>query len=215
MSSYDVRTTMERRGNELLACQEPRVRVVPVMAGTVEFAIQVDRQGKVGEVLVRASDLGDRVLERCISDVIVQTPFPPPNGGDAKVTWTMILEPARAGMEPELWEQEHIEKVIDEHLEELKTECDLPPQSKKFDVTAYVNRRGRVVSASVMARGLAPSEHLDCIVEKLGQWPMPKPKTSRFAKVSFKLASVGKPREAERRQGRAKSNVRSRPRRRR
>ncbi len=219
MSSYDVRTTMEARGSELAACQEPSVRAVPVMAGTVEFAIQVDRTGKVGEVLVRASDLGDRVLERCVSDVILQTPFPTPNGGDARITWTMILEPAHAGAAPELWEQEQVAEVIDKHLEALQTECAIPSHSKTFDVIAYVNRRGRVASAGVRAKSAAPEEVLDCIVAELRTWPMPKPKQSRFAKVSFKLASVGPrpPRPGERRHGKGQGAVspRARPPRRR
>ncbi len=190
MSSYDVRTTMERRSVELAACHEPRARIVPALHGTVEFAIAVDREGHVGQVSVRASDLGDRTLEHCISDLIRDTPFPRPHGGDAQVTWTMMLEPTRAGLLAESWETEQVARVIDKHLETLQNDCGVTDPSEPLDVTAYVNKRGRVVSAGVISQHESTTQDLDCIVKELRSWPMPKPKHTRFAKVSFTLAST-------------------------
>ena len=62
--------------------------------------------------------------------------------------------------------------------------------ARKLDVTAYVNKKGRVVAASVMPRNGAEVEEADCIVLALRKWPMPRPKQKRFAKVSFELASA-------------------------
>jgi hypothetical protein len=190
MSSYDVNATMEGQGGELQACHEKRARAVPALSGAVEYRIRVDGEGKVNEVKVHGSDLGDLTLERCVGAVIERTPFPKPNGGDARFSWTMTLEPAYAAAVPEAWEAEQIEQVLDKRLSDLHEECDVEKHARHLGATAYVNKRGRVVAASVTGKSAASDEHLDCIVVELRKWPMPRPKHSRFAKVSFPLFSA-------------------------
>ncbi len=185
LSSYDVRDTMERRNDEFAACHEPRAVVVPVLAGRVEFGIQVQADGKVGHVDVRESDLGDRVLERCFAEVISRTPFPRPHGGQANVTYTMMLEPARPGHEAENWSVEHIERALAKRASPLRENCGLAPRAGLV-VTAYVNPNGRVVAAGVSARDGVSDEQADCVAEELRSWPMPKSKRG-MAKVSFAL----------------------------
>jgi hypothetical protein len=189
LSSYDVRDTMERRNQEFAACHEPRATFLPVLAGSVEFGIEVHADGKVGRVDVRSSDLGDRVLERCLSEVIVNTPFPRPNGGDANVTYTMMLEPASAGHEPESWSEGRIERLLAKRESTLRQTCGIDG-AKSIVVTAYVDPRGRVVTAGAAAREGVTSAQFDCIADDLRSWPMPKP-SHRFAKVSFALSDQG------------------------
>jgi hypothetical protein len=204
MSSYDVNNTMEERSGELSACHGPRVRVVPALSGAIEYAIKVDAEGNVGDVTVKSSDLGDLVLERCIGAVISGKPFPRPNGGDAKFTWSMTLEPAHASAVPEAWEAEQVDKALDRYLPELHETCsDAKPA--RLVATAYVNKRGRVLAASVRGKGGASDEELDCVISELRKWSMPRPK-SRFAKVSFSLALAG------RTPAKAKAVVASKPR---
>nr|ANY58038.1 hypothetical protein [uncultured bacterium] len=183
MSGHDVNQTMERRTSELAACQ---AHAVPALTGAVVYGIKVDGEGQVNEVTLRSSDLGDRSLERCVAEVIERTPFPRPNGGNARFTWTMTLEPASARAVPEAWEREQIEQVIDKNLSELHEECKIESFARHLGATAYVNKRGRVIAASVTGKSGATDEHLDCVVLALRKWRMPKPKL-RFAKVSFPL----------------------------
>src|SRR5262245_17514873 len=75
LSNYDVRVTMEKRGAEFGACHEPRARRLPRLAGNIEFAVRVTPEGAVSQVQVRNSDVGDRLLERCFAEVILETPF--------------------------------------------------------------------------------------------------------------------------------------------
>ena len=201
MNGHDVRTTMEEQNDQLAACHEPRARVNPALSGEVEYGIKVDGEGRVGEVTVRRSDLGDRTHERCVSEVIARTPFPRPNGGDARFTWTLSLEPAYASAVPEAWEAEQIEKVIDKRMAALHADCNVESQARHLGATAYINKRGRVVAASVTGKSAASEEDLDCIVLELRKWPMPKPKHSRFAKVSFSL-KASQPALAQRRPSR-------------
>jgi hypothetical protein len=186
MSNFDVRVTMEERGKAFGACHEPRARRVPRMAGNIEFAIRISPEGAVTQVGVLSSDVGDRPLERCFVDVIAATPFPRPNGGEANVTWTVNLGPGRAGKDPEQWDLGRIERVVEKRGPELMESCSIPT-SNALVVTAYVNRRGRVITAGVSARQGGAPELFDCVAQELRSWKMPSPRKSPLAKVSFPL----------------------------
>jgi hypothetical protein len=187
LSNYDVRHTMEKRGAEFGACHEPRARRMPRLAGNIEFAIRVTPEGAVSQVQVRNSDVGDRSLERCFAEVISATPFPRPNGGEANVSYTMILGPARPGKDPELWETDRIERLLAKQAPELRESCAVPSEGS-YTITAYVNRKGRVVTAGVASPEGSEAETLDCLVQGLRSWQLPKPRKSPLAKVSFPLA---------------------------
>lgn len=186
LSSYDVRHTMEKRGREFGACHEPRAKRMPRLAGNIEFAIRVTPEGAVSQVQVRNSDVGDRALERCFVDVISSTAFPRPNGGEANVSYSMILGPARPGKDPEQWELGRITRVLAKEAPDLRETCSVPSDGS-YLLTAYVNKQGRVVTAGVSAPTGGEPEMLDCLVQGLSTWKMPKPK-SPLAKVSFSLA---------------------------
>ncbi len=189
LSGFDVRLTMDKRAQAFAECHEPRADALPVLAGKVEFSIAVAANGSVTGVDVRASDVGDRVLERCLAQVILETPFPRPNGGAARASWTMYLEPMLRSRLPELWESQRVGRIVDRHAETLRDACGISGQTTSFQITAYVSEKGRVVSAGVASAEGHDAEHLDCIAEGLRNWPMPKPKKG-FAKVTFALAGA-------------------------
>jgi hypothetical protein len=186
LSNFDVRVTMEKQSKAFAKCHEPRARKVKVLAGGVEFRIHVLQSGEVSAVDVRVSDLGDRVLERCMSEVIASAKFPEPHGGEADVTWNMALEQAR-GRPPEQWEEERIERVLKKRGGELLETCDAE-RAGPITVTAYVSKRGKVLAAGAAATKSSSQEHLDCIADELRSWDMPKPRKG-VAKVSFPLRS--------------------------
>ncbi len=188
LSNFDVRSAMEERGSEFAACHEPRARALPVLAGQIEFAIQVDIDGQVRSVDVRASDLGDRELERCLTDVIRGTQFHKPHGGIANITWLMALEPARMGTPAEAWAPGRIARVIDKNVDDLRGQCDLATSQGSLTITAYVGSSGQIVAAGVASPVGQSAESLDCVAESLRSWPMPKPR-GRYAKVSFVVAA--------------------------
>jgi hypothetical protein len=184
LSNFEVRVVMDKRAKDFALCHEPRARNVPALAGSVEFKIHVEQSGQVSDVQVRASDLGDRVLERCLSEVITAAKFPEPRGGEADVTWSMSLEPAGRGQVAERWDTDRVERVLRKNRNELLETCDTPRGT--FDVTAYVSHSGRVLAAGVAAKQSVAPEQFDCIAEALRSWTMPKPRKG-IAKVSFPI----------------------------
>ena len=184
LTAYDVRDTMDRRGEELGACYATTVERIPRIAGRAEFAIHVLRDGTVGAASYEHSDLGDRELEACVLDVVRGTKFPEPHGGEADVKWAMVLESETPGPGPEHWEPEKVRRVVNKRAAKLREYCELPAPGPTYRITAYVNRRGRVVSAGVISDVQDVVEHLDCIAEGVRKWRMPRPK-EKLAKVSF------------------------------
>jgi outer membrane biosynthesis protein TonB len=185
LSPFDVKVTMDKQSKAFAKCHEPRVRKVPSLAGGVEFNIRVLDSGEVADVLVRQSDLGDRILERCFSEVIRRTKFPAPHGGEATVQWNMALAPARKHRAPEEWDSDRIERVLKKNRGELLETCDVK-RVGAITVTAYVSKRGKVLAAGVAAPDDRSAEHFDCIADELRGWSMPKPRKG-VAKVSFAL----------------------------
>jgi hypothetical protein len=189
LHNFDVRTTMEQKSREFAKCHEPRASRVPPLSGTIEFAIQVKSTGEVMQVDLNSSDLGDRQLERCFVDVIRAATFPRPNGGDAKVNYTMLLGPARKGREPEQWDADRVRRISSKHGADIIEKCELP-RGGAYTVTAYVNAQGRILAAGVTSRAPTESEQFDCIAESLRRWPMPRPSKKKFAKVTFPLKAA-------------------------
>lgn len=185
LAPFDVKLTLDKQSKAFSKCHEARARRMPSLAGAVEFGIRVLPAGEVADVLIRASDLGDRVLERCLSDVIRGTRFPPPRGGEATVQWNMELAPGRRHRAPEAWDSERIEKVLKKNRPELLEACELK-RPGSITVTAYISKKGKVIAAGVAARDDRSAEQLDCIADELRSWAMPKPRKG-VAKVSFGL----------------------------
>lgn len=186
LSAYDVNRTMEGQAEAFAACHEPRARRIPPLGGRIEFRIEVAHGGEVKRVAVRRSDVGDRVIEQCFSDVILAVQFPRPNGGDADVTWITEISPPWASREPEVWDAERVKRVVSKRSARLRERCELP-RRRPVNVTAYVNRRGRVIAASVAPGAARKPEQLDCIVDTLRSWTMPRPRKRRWAKVTFPI----------------------------
>jgi hypothetical protein len=185
-----VKVKIEAHNKDFAACQASRPRKSQQLAGSMEFGIHVKHSGDVSDVDLRNSDVGDRALERCFIDVIRSVHFPRPNGGDANVTYTMLLGPEGKAREAEEWSPGRVQHVVAKHGEDVRAECALP-NGEVFTVTAYINGSGRVISAGVAGKAMSEVERFDCIAEKLSGWEMPKPTKKRLAKVTFPLRSSG------------------------
>jgi hypothetical protein len=84
MSEYDVRTTLESRGEDFDRCHE-RGRGG---SGRIEFRIHILSTGEVGDVKAHRLNVHDSKLVDCYSDVVASSRFTSPHGGYADVTWT-------------------------------------------------------------------------------------------------------------------------------
>jgi hypothetical protein len=181
----DIHQTMEERGPALDACIQQGRRRVRWVSGSIRFAFKVDAEGHPTEVRAVESDLGHHELEVCLTDVLAQTLFPPPAGRTLTrdFNWGLSVDPAYRPPEP--MDATRLDKLLEKKAKDVYKECKLPRARNGFQVTAYVSPPGRITSlGAVHARGQTV-EQLDCVLEQLLAWRMPKVK--KRSKVTFLL----------------------------
>jgi len=184
LNKDDVHQTMDARQNELNACIHESRRRLRLVSGTIQFSFKVNAQGAVEDVHPTETNIGHYALESCILRVLSETVFPKPDGNaSARFDWGLTVEPATARA-PEPIEDDVLEKVLDKNASELRETCETK-RRERFTVTAYINRRGKVVSCGALAEPADAIEKLECVLEGIKDWRMPKQK--RDAKVTFVL----------------------------
>jgi hypothetical protein len=184
LNKDDVHQTMEARQNELDACIHESRRRLRLVSGTIKFSFKVDAEGVVEDVHPTESTIGHYTLESCILRVLSETVFPKPDGSaSARFDWGLTVEPATARA-PDPIEPDVLDKVLDKHASEVREACETKKR-ERFTVTAYINRRGKVVSAGALAEPADAAEKLECVLDGIKSLRMPKLK--RDAKVTFVL----------------------------
>lgn len=184
LNKDDVHQTMEARQPELDACILESRRRIRLVSGTIKFSFKVDAEGRVEDVHPTESNIGHYPLESCVLRVLTETVFPKPDGSaSARFDWGLTVEPATA-RSPEPIDPEVLDKVLGEHADEIREECETL-RRERFTVTAYLNRKGRVITAGALAMPASATEKLECVLEGLKKLRMPKQK--REAKVTFLL----------------------------
>lgn len=184
LNTDDVYQTMDARQPELDACIHESRRRLRLVSGAIHFSFKVDAQGAIEDVHPTESSIGHRELEACILRVLTETAFPEPDGdASARFDWALTVEPATARA-PEPLEPEALDKVLDKNAGKLREECETK-RRERFVVTAYINRRGKVISVGAVPLPASGAEKLECILDGIKAWKMPKGK--RDAKVTFVL----------------------------
>jgi hypothetical protein len=182
LNKDDVHQTMDARQRALSSCVQQTRRGSEWVGGPLKFAFRVDSEGRVIQLRQLGASLGHLGLERCITQVLQETPFPAPAGrASAEFTWGMNVEPAR-GAVLKVQRSRGIAASVRKHRRELWQQCELPRRAR-YRVTAYVSSGGQVLSAGAITKPGAADEKLDCLVDELGKLHLPKQK--HLAKVQF------------------------------
>jgi hypothetical protein len=180
----DVHQTMEARQPAFDACIDMSRRSLRWVSGSIRFAFRVGVEGKVEEVHTVESSIGHRTLEACLSSVMAQTEFPPPAGhAAAQFAWGMSVEPI--GQPPKPIEASLLKRVLQKRTREVFETCSVRRRRERFRITAYIAPGGRVVSAGAVPVPPRAEAKLDCVLEQVASWRMPK--LDRSGKVSFDL----------------------------
>jgi len=184
LNKDDVHQTMEARQPELDACILESRRRIRLVSGKIQFSFKVDAEGRVEDVHATESNIGHYPLESCILRVLTETVFPKPDGSaSARFEWGLSVDPATA-RSPEPLDPEVLDKVLDKHADEIREECETL-RRERFTVTAYLNRKGRVITAGALPEPASAGEKVECVLEGLKKLRMPKQK--RETKVTFLL----------------------------
>jgi hypothetical protein len=168
-------------------CFKNRAKSVEFLSGTVRFFVIIGLDQKAKSVTIEESDLGDRDAEKCMQGVLFRMTWPKPVGGrTAHARYTAApFEP----VDPDVREAvavapDQVEKVR-KRLKKQASECNVGGPSP-YQITAYVDTSGKVITASVTSTDPAGELGIDCIVAlvKTAEFPSPG---SYAGKVTFAL----------------------------
>jgi hypothetical protein len=181
LNKDDVHQTMDERQSAFDACIDMSRRSLRLISGAIRFAFKVNADGTVQEVHATESTIGHRALEECLSAAVASTQFPKPAGAAAATfDWGMQVEPA--GKPPDELDAEVLKNVLKRHTREVHKTCQMR-RRERFRVTAYIGPGGRVISSGAVAMPARAEEKVDCVLEQVASWHMPK--LDRSGKVSF------------------------------
>jgi hypothetical protein len=168
-------------------CFKTRAKSVEFLSGTVRFFVVIGLDKKAKSVTIEASDLGDRDAEKCMQGVLFSMNWPKPVGG--RTAHAHYTAAAFEPLDPDVREAvsvapDQVDKVR-KRLKKKAGECRIGSPSP-YQVTAYIDTSGKVITASVTSTDPAGELGIDCLVElvKTAEFPSPG---SYAGKVIFNL----------------------------
>ena len=186
LSTIEVRRALEPRLEAFGGCFAPHTRRLRALGGRLELRFEVAVDGHVTKVQPIDSTVGHRDVERCVLEVAAATRFPRPHGGEAQFTWPLELDPPDHIRHPVTWDPSRVRGVVRRRGARVLRICRPPHSDAQYQVTTYVSRRGRVLSAGAAAREPGADTELDCVVRAVRRWRMPAA-GRRQAKVTFEI----------------------------
>jgi hypothetical protein len=177
----------ERAEPGLDRCFKRRAKSVQFLSGSVRFFVVIAMDQKAKSVTIEESNLGDREAEKCMQGVLFNMKWPRPVGGrtaHARYTAAAFEPPDPDVREPVNVDPKQVSKVRSK-LKKQASECRVGGPSP-YQITAYIDTSGRVITASVTSTDPAGELTLDCLVDlvKTAEFPSPG---SYAGKVTFEL----------------------------
>ncbi len=187
LATDEVREALRPKHESFARCFASEAVRLPMLAGRVTLAFHVGTDGRVAHVHPIDSTVGHREVERCIVDVAASVRFPRPHGGAADFNWPLEMDPPVGVREAITWDPGRVRRVVRARGRRVLQRCGA---DSDVQVTTYVSRRGRVISAGASTPDGTGAASLDCVTRAVRSWPMPRSRRYR-AKVTFHLRADG------------------------
>jgi hypothetical protein len=169
-------------------CFKSRAKQVELLSGTVKFFVIIGMNEKAKSVTIEESDLGDRTAEKCMQQVLFGMKWPKPVGGrTAHAHYTAAsFEP----LDPDVREAvtidaDRVAKVRSKLKKLTAEQCQVGSPSP-YQVTAYIDTDGKVITASANSSDPNGELAIDCLVDLVKDAEFPSP-GSYAGKVTFTL----------------------------
>jgi hypothetical protein len=181
MNHEDVEETFAKLQDPIFACVRDGAARVREMGGHFAVKLRIARDGTVRSAYLSESTLGDRETELCVLSLARETRWPRPKGGEGLAERSFDVD---ASVEPIPWKSEKARTAKKNVGEKLKR-CALSSEAR-FVATAYVDTKGRVLSAGVAPPDAESEEKADCVVEAVRAMKFRSP-GGKPAKITFEL----------------------------
>jgi hypothetical protein len=182
MNEEKVKKTIETLYPSLSECLMNGSKRVDFLGGEVAFLVKVNMKGQAEAAHAERSTLGDYASEQCMLSEIKKSRWPKPVGGRIGLARTSIaFDPPSDVRPPVEWSESDIQSALEEHASEL----DACGRGGPFEITAYVDTKGRVMTAGIAHSDDSGEQAASCLVQAVesikfgspGSWP---------AKVTFR-----------------------------
>ncbi len=182
-----VQAAFESRMERFNRCYAEGLGRLPYLSGEVLFAARVARDGSPRWVHLRAADVGDRAVERCLTDVASRIRFPAPSEGEAEVTYSFSLPPADDARPPERWSADRAGRIAAEHQAEIAS-CKTSGPDGSYALTLYVDAQGQVIAAGGTGPTAGPPVEgvVDCLSSAALGWRI-RPASHYMSKVTLAI----------------------------
>lgn len=184
MNQEKVDKIFRRIAPDLSACLTSVGKNQDYLFGDVAFLFKVNLQGVAEIAQVKSSNLGSFRAERCMLGVIKKTTWPKPVGGYiGLVNYGPMGYVAPDDIRPPVeWAASDVEKTLTDakNAEELYA-CG---RGGPFEITAYIEGNGRVLSAGVAHTDDNGEETAACLVDVIEGMTFDSPGSWK-AKVTF------------------------------
>jgi len=185
LAPSEIGSTLRPREEPFSACFATGAGRLRALGGQIRLNFRIDEGGRVQHVFPVDSTVGHREIEECLLDVAYETHFPRPHGGQAEFSWFLSFEAADPGRVPVTWDASRVRRVVVRRSGRVLSRCRPSSSTATYQVTAYVGRSGRIISAGAAVSDPDAVDGLDCVVEAVSRWRLPR--GSRQAKVTFLL----------------------------
>jgi hypothetical protein len=181
----DVHQTIEKYQDTLLQCVAERPRRLGWVGGRIDFHFKIGPAGQVVEIHPTSTSIGFHTLEVCLMNVVAHINFPLPSGGDkTEFDWGMDVDPL-AGQTTDQIEPDALDKYLTKYAAQTYETCEVRKKTR-FEVTAYISRQGKVLTAGAMTSDLKAFDKVSCVLDEIAGWRLLCPK--RRSKVTFTLS---------------------------
>jgi hypothetical protein len=169
-------------------CFKKRAQQVELLAGTVKFFVIIGMNGKAKSVTVEDSNLGDRDAEKCMQQVLFGMSWPEPVGG--RVAHAHYTAASFEPLDPDVREavtvdENQVSRLRSKLKRESTAQCQVGSPTP-YQITAYVDTSGKVITASASSSDPNGELTIDCLVDLVKQTEFPSP-GSYAGKVTFSL----------------------------
>jgi hypothetical protein len=169
----DVERAIQRRNDAIAACYQEALDVSEQIEGSLEIALEIAADGSVASAHSRNGTLGSLDAESCILDVARRIAFPAPRGGPrASVVYPLALEKPYDGPAPAELGGAEKDAVVRERAEDVER-C--LGGATGVQLTVYVGRDGRVISAGASSDALEAAQGASCLAAAARAWSFPAP----------------------------------------
>jgi hypothetical protein len=172
VSAEDVQRVIENNQDALAKCYGMALEVEEAIEGTLRIRMEIGPDGRASKAFVEQGDLGSLEAEECMLARVESFSYPRSRGGNARVSYPLVLTSPYDPPRPELWPASRLDALAAEHDAEVR-QC--LAGAAGAEITLWVGPGGRALSAGAAASSPEAYRGAACVARAAMGWTFPDP----------------------------------------